>query len=208
MGSSVRLIWLREFDSSAAFRYNENIGKSPLYIIDPEEAFPGCNDGSSKSEKDSSTERRLRRLLPEARRPLCFTSKAINRRSKRPNIARVSISKDGWVVNPHIPCSLLKLAFSTHFNITRPGSRMRANIPDVSHRDVASRPGAGAKRTGSGPFAGRPRALNGRWDNGGLVAINWRSWGCSIPREESRKLDTGSHNSLPRKLSEPWLSRG
>ena len=66
----------------------------------------------------------------------------------------------------------------------------------------------GAKRTGSGPLAGRPRAQSGRWDNRGLVAINWRSWGCSILREESRKLDTGSHNSLPGKLSEPWLSRG
>src|SRR5271157_1679881 len=129
------------------------IGKSLLYI-DPEGEFPGCNDGSSKSEKDSSTERKLRRLLPEARRPSCFTSKAINRLSKRPNIARVSISKDGWVINPHIPCALLELAFSTHFNITCPRSRMRANIPDVSHRYVASRPGAGAKRTGSGPFAG------------------------------------------------------
>ena len=65
---------------------------------------------------------------------------------------------------------------------------------------------AGTKRTGPGPFAGRPRALSGRWDNGGLVAINWRSWGCSILREESRKLDTGSHSFLPRKPSEPWLS--
>ena len=77
------------------------------------------------------------------RRSSCFTSKAIKRLSKRPNIARVSISKDGWVVNTHISCPLLELAFSTHFNITRPRSRMRANIPDVPHRDVASRPGGG-----------------------------------------------------------------
>src|SRR5271165_5342643 len=127
MGSSIRLIWVREFDPSAAFRYNVS-GKS-LLNIHPEGEFPGCNDGSSKSEKDSSTERRLRRLHPEARRPSCFTSKAF----KRPNIARVFISKDGWVVNTHISCRLLELAFSTHFNITRPRSRMRANIPDEPH---------------------------------------------------------------------------
>src|SRR5271157_6416093 len=104
MGSSIRLIWVREFDPSAAFRYNVS-GKS-LLNIHPEGDFPGCDDGSSKSEKDSSTERRLRRLLPE-RRSSCFTSKAIKRLSKRPNIARVSISKDGWVVNTHI-CPLLE----------------------------------------------------------------------------------------------------
>ncbi len=60
MGSSVRLIWFREFDPSAALRYN--VSSKSLLNIDPEGEFPGCDDGSSKSEKDSSTERRLRRL--------------------------------------------------------------------------------------------------------------------------------------------------
>jgi hypothetical protein len=96
----------------------------------------------------------------------------------------------------------------TFFSITRLRFRMRARTPDVSHRDPASRPRAGAKRTASIPFAVMPHAPHGWRRRGGLIAINWLSWGCSIPMQESHKFGTGSHSCVPRKPSELWLCRG
>src|SRR5208337_1636675 len=156
MGSSVRLIWFREFDPSAALSYDELVASLFSTQI-PKESFRVVTTDHRNLKK---TPRRNEGCGDSSLRrgPLCFTSKAI--------------------------------------------------ISDVSHREFVSRLCAGVKRTVSGPFTGRPSAQSGRWDSSGLVAINWQSWVCSIPREESRKLDTGSHNSLPRKHSEPWLSRG
>ena len=104
----------------------------------PKEEFPGCDDGSSKSEKDSSPERRLRRLFPEARRSSCFTSKAFSRLSRAAE-HRTRFHFKGRLGSqyPHF-LSTIGTRVLHSFQHHRPRSRMRANIPDVPHRDVAS----------------------------------------------------------------------